>query len=186
MEGSALSRRYNAVHMPPPVQGPGAQEVSGMSHADGSHGSSRTTEAVPSGFRPCLPSPPQESCTPPLLWARKNACALTAAPAYPRAGGGPGRTPHHGTCEAPSGQQRGLSQVPALQAESKQSVGSRPKPYQLPQSDLHPFFLDVRSWTAAGARPRLGWATAATKAPGNLGSSFIRKLWHCPLELTPD
>lgn len=65
-------------------------------------------------------------------------CTLTAAPACPRAGGGPGRTPHHGTCEVSSGQQPGLSQEPALQTESKQSVGSRPGLYQLPQSDRPP------------------------------------------------
>lgn len=153
MEGSAPSRRHTAVHMPPP----GAQEVSGMSHAYGSHGSSRTTEAVPSGFRPCLPSPPQESCTPSLLWARrKNACALTAAPAYPRAGGGPGRTPHRGTCEAPSGQQPGLSQVPALQAVQAE-CGLQTK--AVPTPTVRPPAPSSRvSGPGLQQGPGLGWA----------------------------
>lgn len=73
MEGSELSPKHTTVHMPPPLQGPGTQEVSGMSHADGSHGSPRTTESVPLAGRPFLPSQHKGSCTPSLPRAQKNA-----------------------------------------------------------------------------------------------------------------
>lgn len=124
---------------------------------------------------------------------------LTAAPAYPRAGCGPGHTLHRGTYEVSSARQPGLFQVPALWAESRWSMGFQtgaiantrsqtpaPPPRWRAGLGQGPGFngpnktlTDVTGWK--------GWATAAPETPGSLslGNSFIWKLWHPPLELTP-